>query len=83
MVFSRVDAASDRAFLARQMMRASLQTLSWRIPSLIGRRRCPCGFVDDRRHKIAGKAGFHIANHSLYLYGVRDGMKKQGKCSKK
>ena len=39
--------------------------------------------IEDRQHKIAEKAGFHIEDHSLYLYGVCDGMKKQGKCSKK
>jgi len=39
--------------------------------------------IEDRQHKIAEKAGFHIEDHSLYLYGVCDGMKKHGKCSKK
>ena len=39
--------------------------------------------IEDRQHKIAEKAGFHIEDHSLYLYGVCEGMKKQGKCSKK
>jgi len=39
--------------------------------------------IEDRQHKIAEKAGFHIDDHSLYLYGVCDGMKKHGKCSKK
>ena len=39
--------------------------------------------IEDRQHKIAEKAGFHIDDHSLYLYGVCEGMKKQGKCSKK
>ena len=39
--------------------------------------------IEDRQHKIAEKAGFHIDDHSLYLYGVCEGMKKHGKCSKK
>ena len=39
--------------------------------------------IEDRQHRIAEKAGFHIDDHSLYLYGVCDGMKKHGKCSKK
>jgi len=39
--------------------------------------------IEDRQHRIAEKAGFHIDDHSLYLYGVCEGMKKHGKCSKK
>ncbi|HYA38832.1 MAG TPA: ferric iron uptake transcriptional regulator [Candidatus Methylomirabilis sp.] len=39
--------------------------------------------IEERQHKIAEKAGFHIEDHSLYLYGVCEGMKKHGKCSKK
>ena len=39
--------------------------------------------IEDRQHKIAEKAGFHIEDHSLYLYGMCEGMKKHGKCSKK
>lgn len=39
--------------------------------------------IEDRQHKIAEKAGFHIDEHALYLYGVCDGMRKHGKCSKK
>ncbi len=39
--------------------------------------------IEERQHKIAEKAGFHIDDHSLYLYGVCEGMKKHGKCSKK
>ena len=39
--------------------------------------------IEDRQHKIAEKAGFHIDDHSLYPYGVCEGMKKHGKCSKK
>ena len=39
--------------------------------------------IEERQHKIAEKAGFHIEDHSLYLYGVCEGMKKHGKCSKR
>ena len=39
--------------------------------------------IEERQHKIAAKAGFHIDDHSLYLYGMCEGMKKHGKCSKK
>jgi len=39
--------------------------------------------IEERQRKIAEKAGFHIDDHSLYLYGVCDGMKKDGRCSKK
>ncbi|MCR4300908.1 MAG: ferric iron uptake transcriptional regulator [Sulfuricaulis sp.] len=39
--------------------------------------------IEERQRKIAEKAGFHIDDHSLYLYGMCDGMKKHGKCSKK
>lgn len=39
--------------------------------------------IEDRQRKIAEKAGFAIDEHSLYLYGVCEGMKKNGKCSKK
>jgi Fur family transcriptional regulator, ferric uptake regulator len=39
--------------------------------------------IEDCRHKLAEKAGFHIDDHSLYLYGMCDGMKQDGKCSKK
>jgi Fur family ferric uptake transcriptional regulator len=39
--------------------------------------------IEERQHKIAEKAGFHIDDHSLYLYGMCEGMKKHGKCSKK
>jgi Fur family ferric uptake transcriptional regulator len=39
--------------------------------------------LEKRQHDVAGKAGFAINDHSLYLYGVCEGMKKHGKCSKK
>jgi Fur family ferric uptake transcriptional regulator len=39
--------------------------------------------IESRQRNVAEKAGFIIDDHSLYLYGVCDGMKKRGKCSKK
>jgi Fur family ferric uptake transcriptional regulator len=44
-------------------------------------------FVDDtieeRQRRVAQKAGFIVDAHQLYMYGVCDGMRKHGKCSKK
>jgi Fur family transcriptional regulator, ferric uptake regulator len=39
--------------------------------------------IEDRQRKVAEKAGFVMDEHSLYIYGVCEGMKKGGKCSKK
>ena len=39
--------------------------------------------IEQRQRKIAEKARFHVEDHSLYLYGVCEGMKKHGRCSKK
>jgi Fur family ferric uptake transcriptional regulator len=39
--------------------------------------------IEDRQRKVAEKAGFVMDEHSLYIYGVCEGMKKNGKCSKK
>lgn len=39
--------------------------------------------IESRQRNVAEKAGFVIEDHSLYLYGVCEGMKKRGKCSKK
>lgn len=39
--------------------------------------------IESRQRSVAEKAGFIIDDHSLYLYGVCEGMKKRGKCSKK
>ena len=39
--------------------------------------------IESRQRNVADKAGFVIEDHSLYLYGVCEGMKKRGKCSKK
>jgi Fur family ferric uptake transcriptional regulator len=39
--------------------------------------------IEDRQRRAAEKAGFAIDDHALYLYGVCEGMRKHGKCSKK
>ncbi len=39
--------------------------------------------IEQRQRNVAEKTGFIIEDHSLYLYGVCEGMKKRGKCSKK
>lgn len=39
--------------------------------------------IEERQRKVASGLGFVIEDHSLYLYGVCEGMKKSGKCSKK
>lgn len=39
--------------------------------------------IEQRQRNVAEKAGFQIEDHSLYLYGVCEGMKKNGKCSKR
>ena len=39
--------------------------------------------IEDRQRKVAEKAGFVMDEHALYIYGVCEGMKKGGKCSKK
>jgi Fur family transcriptional regulator, ferric uptake regulator len=39
--------------------------------------------IEQRQRNVSEKAGFIIEDHSLYLYGVCEGMKKHGKCSKK
>jgi Fur family ferric uptake transcriptional regulator len=38
--------------------------------------------IEERQRTVAEAAGFIIGDHSLYLYGVCEGMKKHGKCSK-
>jgi Fur family ferric uptake transcriptional regulator len=44
-------------------------------------------FVDDaieeRQRRVAEKAGFTIDGHQLYMYGMCEGMRRSGKCSKK
>ena len=37
--------------------------------------------IEERQKKVAAAAGFHMEDHSLYLYGVCQGMKNVGKCS--
>ena len=39
--------------------------------------------IESRQANVAEKAGFIIEDHSMYLYGVCEGMKKHGKCSKR
>lgn len=39
--------------------------------------------IEDRQLKVAEKAGFVVDDHALYMYGVCEGMRKHGKCSKK
>ena len=38
--------------------------------------------IEQRQASIAQTNGFIIDDHSLYLYGVCEGMKQHGKCSK-
>lgn len=37
--------------------------------------------IEERQRKIADEAGFELQDHSLYMYGVCEGMRKNGKCS--
>ncbi len=39
--------------------------------------------IEERQRLVAGKAGFVMEEHSLYIYGMCQGMKKIGVCSKK
>jgi Fur family ferric uptake transcriptional regulator len=39
--------------------------------------------IEERQRLVAGKAGFVMDEHSLYIYGICQGMKKNGVCSKK
>ena len=39
--------------------------------------------IEDRQKQIAEESDFCIDDHSLYLYGVCAGMRKNGKCSKR
>ena len=38
--------------------------------------------IEQRQRKVAKTAGFVIDDHAHYLYGVCEGMKLKGKCSK-
>lgn len=37
--------------------------------------------IEERQRRVAEKAGFVLEGHSLHMYGVCQGMKKNGKCS--
>jgi Fur family ferric uptake transcriptional regulator len=39
--------------------------------------------IEERQRKVAERAGFAMDEHALYMYGVCEGMKKHGRCSKK
>jgi Fur family ferric uptake transcriptional regulator len=39
--------------------------------------------IEERQRQVAGHAGFDMQEHSLYIYGVCQGMKTSGVCSKK
>lgn len=39
--------------------------------------------IEERQRKVAAREGFIIDGHSLHLYGICEGMKKSGVCSKK
>ena len=39
--------------------------------------------IEERQRLVAGKAGFVMEEHALYIYGICQGMKKNGVCSKK
>ncbi len=39
--------------------------------------------IEERQRRVAEKTGFVIDEHSLYLYGMCEGMRRHGKCSKK
>lgn len=37
--------------------------------------------IEDRQRQVSKDAGFVLEDHSLYMYGVCEGMKKNGRCS--
>jgi Fur family transcriptional regulator, ferric uptake regulator len=39
--------------------------------------------IEERQRRVAEKAGFIVDAHQLYMYGVCEGMRRRGKCSKK
>ena len=39
--------------------------------------------IEERQRRIASDVGFVLEDHSLYMYGMCEGMKKTGKCSMK
>lgn len=38
--------------------------------------------IEERQRKVAASEGFVVDDHSLYMYGLCEGMKTKGKCSK-
>jgi Fur family ferric uptake transcriptional regulator len=38
--------------------------------------------IEERQRRVAEQEGFIVDEHALYLYGVCEGMRKNGKCSK-
>jgi Fur family ferric uptake transcriptional regulator len=38
--------------------------------------------IEQRQRKVTENAGFIMEDHTLYLYGVCEGMRSRGKCSK-
>ena len=39
--------------------------------------------IESRQKQVASKAGFVMDDHALYIYGVCQGMRENGVCSKK
>lgn len=39
--------------------------------------------IEERQRQVSKDAGFVLEDHSLYMYGICEGMKKNGKCSMK
>lgn len=39
--------------------------------------------IEERQRRVAKETGFILEDHTLYMYGVCEGMKKDGKCSMK
>ncbi|GMR19528.1 MAG: ferric iron uptake transcriptional regulator [Gammaproteobacteria bacterium] len=39
--------------------------------------------IEERQQQVAKAAGFVTEDHTLYMYGVCEGMKKDGVCSKR
>jgi len=39
--------------------------------------------IEERQRQVAETIGFQVESHSLYMYGVCIGMKRDGHCSKK
>lgn len=39
--------------------------------------------IEERQRRVAKESGFVLKDHSLYMYGICDGMEKSGRCSMK